>query len=143
VQAQILNLLADLRDRMGLGLILITHDLGVVRHMADRVAVMYLGQIVEEAATAMLFENPAHPYTRALIASALPVRPGSGIPEAPIRPGFPNPLERPAGCGFAPRCPLAMERCFQEAPTLQPTLQTPPAGRAACHLVPPVHRAAA
>jgi peptide/nickel transport system ATP-binding protein len=116
VQAQILNLLLDLRDRMGLTFILITHDLSVVEHMADRVAVMYLGEIVEEGPAEAIFRDAENPYTRALIQSALPLAAGSGVPSARIRPGFPNPLERPEGCTFSPRCPDVLPVCGHVVP---------------------------
>ena len=116
VQAQILNLLAELREQRGLTLLVITHDLSVVRHMAQRVAVMYLGRIVEEGLTEQVFAHPAHPYTRALVAAALPIDTHGGIPPSELKPGFPNPLEIAPGCRFAPRCPLARDLCTSEPP---------------------------
>ncbi|HMB53154.1 MAG TPA: ABC transporter ATP-binding protein, partial [Thermoanaerobaculia bacterium] len=117
VQAQILDLLAGLRRRLGLTVLLVTHDLAVVAETCDRVLVMYAGEIVEEAGAEELFARPAHPYTRALLA-ALP-RLGTHRPrgELPTLAGrVPDPAALPAGCPFHPRCPEAMERCRSEAP---------------------------
>ena len=133
VQAQILNLLADLREQRGLTLLLITHDLGVVRHMADRVLVMYLGRVAEVGRTRQVFEAPRHPYTRALVGAALPVAPGQGVPRPQMLPGFPNPLERPAGCAFAPRCPQAGDDCARA-----PALRSDRLGQIACHRAAPL-----
>jgi peptide/nickel transport system ATP-binding protein len=116
VQSQILNLLQDLRAELGLTYLLISHNLAVVEHMATRVAVMYLGRIVEEAATATLFAAPRHPYTKALLASVLTPEPGLGLPDIGLGTSFPNPLEPPPGCAFHPRCPQAMEICRSVAP---------------------------
>ncbi len=120
IQAQILNLLRDLQVERGLAYLFITHDLGVVRYLADRVAVMYLGQIVEEASAERLFARPAHPYTRALLASApSPERRGSG-PAAPLGGDVPSPSRPPAGCRFHPRCPEVFGRCRSEEPPAYP-----------------------
>jgi peptide/nickel transport system ATP-binding protein len=116
VQSQILNLLQDLQREFGLTLLLISHNLAVVQHMATRVAVMYLGQIVEENDTALLFRAARHPYTQALLASILTPEPGLGLPDTHLGTGFPNPLAPPAGCTFHPRCPHAMPVCSQQAP---------------------------
>jgi peptide/nickel transport system ATP-binding protein len=132
VQAQILNLLQDLRRQLGLTMILISHDLSVVRHMADRVAVMYLGQVIEDGPATQVFASPGHPYTRALLASALPVQPGAGVPAAPLRPGFADPLARDGGCRFASRCPQAGPICRTMVPLPRPHGQ----GNAACHKLP-------
>jgi len=116
VQSQILNLLQDLRTELGLTYLLISHNLAVVEHMATRVAVMYLGRIVEEADTATLFAAPRHPYTKALLASVLTPEPGLGLPDIGLGTSFPNPLEPPTGCAFHPRCPQAMAICRSAAP---------------------------
>ena len=130
IQAQVLNLLASLRDRFGLSYLFIAHDLAVVRHVADRVAVMYLGRIVETAPKQKLFARPLHPYTQALL-SAIPLpdprarRQRQGTAGEP-----PSPINPPAGCHFHPRCPHAVERCRTEAPGLR-TLEA--GHQAACH----------
>jgi peptide/nickel transport system ATP-binding protein len=116
VQAQILNLLLDLRDALGLTYILISHNLSVVEHLATRVAVMYLGRIVEERPAAEMFQRPAHPYTQALLASALTPEPGLGLPKTHLGIAYPNPMDPPGGCTFHPRCPKAEERCARLAP---------------------------
>jgi peptide/nickel transport system ATP-binding protein len=116
VQAQILNLLLELQTQFGLSYLLISHNLAVVHHMASRVAVMYLGRIVEEQDTAALFQSPRHPYTRALLASVLTPEPGRGVPDTALGSAYPNPLALPSGCSFHPRCPLAMAQCTTVAP---------------------------
>jgi peptide/nickel transport system ATP-binding protein len=116
VQSQILNLLMDLRTEFGLTYIIISHDLAVVEHLASRVAVMYLGRIVEEAATEMLFKNPRHPYTQALLASVLTPEPRLGLPETHLGIAYPNPIDPPPGCTFHPRCPKAIDRCQADPP---------------------------
>jgi peptide/nickel transport system ATP-binding protein len=117
VQSQILNLLMDLRKELGLTYILISHNLAVVEHIATRVAVMYLGRIVEEKETDALFRNAEHPYTQALLASVLTPEPGLGIPDAQLGVEFPNPIDPPSGCTFHPRCPHAVELCAEKAPS--------------------------
>ena len=130
VQAQILNLMRDLQDRFGLSYLFISHNLAVVRHMATRIGVMYLGRIVEMAAAAELFAAPRHPYTRMLM-DALPDLTMSGRPRRPIEGEIPNPIAPPPGCAFHPRCPHAFEPCSVDVPELAPH-----AGRlAACHAV--------
>ena len=116
IQAQILNLLSDLRDELGLTYLFISHNLNVVRHIADRIAVMYLGKLVEIAPAAELFDAPQHPYTRALI-SANPV-PDPDVPLQPIilKGELPSPLDPPAGCRFHTRCPEAFEPCSHVVP---------------------------
>ena len=116
VQAQILNLLADLRAAFNLTLVLISHNLAVVEHIADEVAVMYLGRIVEHGAADSVFNAPRHPYTRALLASVLTPEPGLGIPDVPLGEGYPDPANIPPGCRFHPRCPIAVPRCRTEPP---------------------------
>ncbi len=116
VQAQILNLLAELRREMGLTLVFISHNLAVVEHIATEVAVMYLGRIVEHAEADALFGHPVHPYTRALLASVLTPEPGLGIPESGLGEGYPDPANIPPGCRFHPRCPIAIDRCGTESP---------------------------
>jgi peptide/nickel transport system ATP-binding protein len=118
VQAQILNLFADLRSSMGLTYVFISHNLSVVEYLADRVAIMYLGRIVELADTASVFARPTHPYTRALLADA-PRLHGKAVEHKPIVGELPNPLAPPSGCPFHPRCPMAMDRCRAERPLLR------------------------
>ncbi len=114
VQAQVLNLLADLQRELGVAYVFISHDLGVVEHIADRVAVMYLGRIVEEGPAEALWAQPKHPYTRALISAT----PGSQTQPIVLTGELPNPANPPTGCGFRTRCPVAVERCTAEWPTL-------------------------
>jgi oligopeptide/dipeptide ABC transporter ATP-binding protein len=118
VQAQILNLLMDLRERFGLSYLFITHDLRVVRQMSTRVAVMYLGQIVEMAATEALFESPEHPYTRALLASVPTLEIGKARAVRRLTGDLPSALNPPHGCRFHTRCPEVFARCRTEAPPL-------------------------
>jgi peptide/nickel transport system ATP-binding protein len=117
VQAQILNLMRDLQERLGLSYLFISHNLAVVRHMATRIGVMYLGRIVEVAPAALLFEAPRHPYTRMLI-DALPDLAMTGRGRKPIEGEIPNPISPPPGCAFHPRCPFAFEPCRVDVPTL-------------------------
>ena len=133
VQAQILNLLLDLRREFNLTYVFISHNLAVVEHIASRVAVMYLGRIVEQAATASLFRNPRHPYTRALLDSVLTPEPGLGLPETGLGLAFPDPLNPPTGCPFHPRCPRRMAHCDAEVPRRVVSVE----GTVACHLHPP------
>jgi peptide/nickel transport system ATP-binding protein len=115
VQAQILNLMRDLQDRLGLTYLFISHNLAVVRHMADRIGVLYLGRIAEVAPSKALFRDPRHPYTRSLI-DAIPDVDMTGRERTPITGEIPNPLDPPPGCAFHPRCPFARERCRTEVP---------------------------
>jgi peptide/nickel transport system ATP-binding protein len=131
VQSQILNLLMDLKRDFGTTFVLISHNLAVVEHIATRVAVMYLGQVVEEAETGALFAAPRHPYTQALLASALTPEPGLGIPDTGLGLAFPDPLNPPSGCPFHPRC----KHRFNACETTMPALLRDDAGRVACHLV--------
>ena len=129
VQSQIINLIADLRRRLGLSLIFISHDLSVIRHVSDRVAVMYLGRIVETGPTEALMEAPQHPYSQALL-SAIP-RPGESRRRIPLTGEVPDPANPPPGCAFHTRCPHVMEICRKVRPALKPK------GRhreVACHL---------
>ena len=130
VQSQILNLLLELRKELNVTYILISHNLAVVEHLATRVAVMYLGRIVEEKDTEALFRNPQHPYTQALLESVLTPEPGLGIPDSQLGVAFPNPIDPPSGCTFHPRCRFAMLQCSTQVPV--------PAradgGRVECHL---------
>ena len=134
IQAQIINLLADLQADFGLSYLFVAHDLAVVRHISDRIAVMYLGKIVELASREDLYNAPQHPYTRALL-SAVPIP--DPVIEADrerqvLKGEVPSPLNPPPGCVFHPRCPLAVERCRSEAPLLR---SIGSGHEAACHLV--------
>jgi peptide/nickel transport system ATP-binding protein len=128
VQAQILNLMRDLQDRLGLTYLFISHNLAVVRHMARRIGVMYLGRLVEVAPTAELFATPRHPYTRMLL-DAVPDLEMTGRPRKPVEGEIPNPIDPPQGCAFHPRCPFADARCRAERPQLLPA----GAALVACH----------
>jgi peptide/nickel transport system ATP-binding protein/oligopeptide transport system ATP-binding protein len=131
VQAQVINLLIDLQDEFGLSYLFVAHDLAVVEHISHRVAVMYLGRIVELAETASLFENPQHPYTVALL-SAVPVPDPKSVRKRIILMGdVPSPLNPPPGCRFHTRCPLAEARCRTEVPAMK---EVAPGHFAACHL---------
>ena len=127
VQAQVLNLMSDLRDELGLTYLLISHDLTVVRHMADVVGVLYLGRLVEEAPPEALFQDARHPYTRMLIEAA-PRLDGFGREVEPPVGEVPDPIDPPPGCAYHPRCPIAVERCRRERPPLAPSGPS----RAAC-----------
>ncbi len=118
VQAQVANLLVDLARDLKVGMLLISHDLAIVRHVAHRTAVMYLGLVVEGAPTDQLWETPLHPYTEALI-SAIPRADGAGNLPIPLAGEIPDPARPPAGCRFHPRCPYVMERCRTQVPTLE------------------------
>jgi peptide/nickel transport system ATP-binding protein len=140
VQATVLNLLEELRERLGLTVLLIAHNMGVVRHVSDRVAVMYLGRIVETASTADLFADARHPYTQGLLRAVPRLVPGRVSEAAAVVGDPPSPVDIPSGCRFHPRCPIAQERpCASEDPAL-----AGPAGHlAACHFAwrepPPAH----
>jgi oligopeptide/dipeptide ABC transporter ATP-binding protein len=133
VQAQVINLLLDLKREHNLAYLFISHDLSVVRHVADRVAVMYLGRIVEEGEATAVIDQPCHPYTRALV-SAIP-RPRQARRDRTVLAGdVPSPSRPPSGCRFHPRCPFAIERCRREEPVLEaPRLAADSGRRAACH----------
>ncbi len=117
VQAQILNLMRDLQDRLGLTYLFISHNLAVVRHMATRIGVLYLGRLVEVAPSHGLFADPRHPYTRMLL-DAVPDLEMTGRVRRAVEGEIPNPISPPEGCGFHPRCPFQWERCRREAPEL-------------------------
>ena len=126
VQAQILNLLADLRAALDLTLVFISHNLAVVEHVADEVAVMYLGRIVEHDAADAVFGRPRHPYTNALLASVLTPDPSLGLPDVSLGDDYPDPAHIPPGCRFHTRCPVAIPRCKTDPP---------PRKAVECHLV--------
>ncbi|MCR9087075.1 MAG: ATP-binding cassette domain-containing protein [Rhodobacteraceae bacterium] len=129
VQAQVLNLMSDLQEKLGLTYLFITHDLAVVQHMADRIGVLYLGRLVEEAAAEELFARPRHPYTQMLF-DAAPRMDAFGREVDPPKGEIPDPINPPTGCAFHPRCPIAVDRCLEERPELR---AVGPA-RVACHL---------
>ncbi len=131
VQAQILNLMKELQDRLGLTYLFISHNLAVVSQMATRVGVMYLGRLVELADAEALFSRPQHPYTRMLL-DAIPDLEMSGRPRTPVAGEVANPLDPPSGCAFHPRCPLANQRCRTERPELK---AEPQGAVVACHAV--------
>jgi oligopeptide/dipeptide ABC transporter ATP-binding protein len=130
VQATVLRLLRDLRERLGLTYVFISHDLSVVRQMCDRVAIMYLGRIVETAETSRIFEAPAHPYTRLLLSAAPTLSTGQTLEAATIPGEPPSPTAVPSGCAFRPRCGHAVEACANAVPALEPV---PAGGAVACH----------
>jgi peptide/nickel transport system ATP-binding protein len=130
VQAQILNLMKDLQRRLGLTYLFISHNLAVIYHVSDRVGVMYLGRLVELAATAELFSRPRHPYTRLLL-DTVPDIEMSGRARQPVIGEVPNPIDPPPGCTFHPRCPFANDRCRVE----RPELKADGGSLAACHAV--------
>ncbi|WP_424965857.1 MULTISPECIES: ABC transporter ATP-binding protein [unclassified Dinoroseobacter] len=129
VQAQVLNLMSDLKDEFGLTYLFISHDLTVVQHMADRIGVLYLGRLVEEADPDTLFDTPRHPYTQMLLAAA-PKMDGFGREVDPPQGEIPDPINPPSGCAFHPRCPIAEARCSAERPKLREI----GGARVACHL---------
>jgi peptide/nickel transport system ATP-binding protein len=119
VQAQILNLLESMKERYGLTLVFIAHDLAVIKNVSDRVAVMYLGKLCELAPSDLLWERPAHPYTRALLASIPEPDPDRPIPDEQLSGELPSPMNPPSGCRFRTRCPRAEERCALEEPVVR------------------------
>ena len=132
VQAQIINLFIELQERFGLTYLFISHDLRVVKHISDRVAVMYLGKIIALAASRALYKNPLHPYTKILI-SSVPVADPTRKREAAVLKGdVPSPINPPSGCAFHPRCPIAVEKCSREEPGLR---DVGGGHMVACHLV--------
>ena len=130
IQAQVLNLFMDLREDLGLTYLFISHDLGVVEHLSDRVLIMYLGRVVETAPTDELFSRANHPYTQALLAEAPRLETDRRI-YAPIKGEIPSPLDPPKGCHFHPRCPHVMDRCRTQVPALK---EISPGRMSACHL---------
>ncbi len=130
IQAQIINLFIDLRDRLGLTYLFISHDLGVIRHIADRVVIMYLGRVIETGPTRRIFADPKHPYTRALLESAPEVSREKRVFH-PVKGEIPSPLAPPKGCHFHPRCPLAGPRCSAETPR---TITLEASSGVRCHL---------
>jgi peptide/nickel transport system ATP-binding protein len=130
VQAQILNLLADLKTRFQLTMVFIAHDLAVVKNVSDRVAVMYLGKLVEVAGSDELYRSAAHPYTEALLASIPEPDPDHTANHKALTGELPSPLNPPSGCRFRTRCPYAQERCAAEEPPLR---ELAPGHQVACH----------
>ena len=131
VQAQILNLLRKLQKDFGLTYLFISHDLGVVQHMSDSIAVMYMGQVVEEGVTEEIFERPKHPYTKALLSSVLTLAADAGVPDNALGQNYPDPTNLPGGCAFHPRCPVAEARCATDDPVEIDAHEH----RVRCHLV--------
>ena len=131
IRAQMMNLLKDIQSRENVAYLLVAHDLATVRYMADEIAVMYLGKIVEYAPTRALLENARHPYTKALLSAVLPPRPDSSDQEIVLKGEIPSPLNLPSGCRFHTRCPFAMPRCNQQEPVLRETTSR---HLVACHL---------
>jgi oligopeptide/dipeptide ABC transporter ATP-binding protein len=135
IQAQVINLLSDLQDQLDLTYIFIAHDLSVVRHVSDRVALMYLGKVVEVAPAEQMYQTPRHPYANALL-SAVPVPDPRSMETRQriiLAGDVPSPIDPPSGCRFHPRCPKAQPRCVDEEPDLIPRLGDPPEHTAACH----------
>ena len=118
IRAQVMNLLVDLQEQTGVAFLLVAHNLATVRYMAHETAVMYLGRIVEHSPTEELYNNPLHPYTKALFSAALPAHPDIEREEIVLQGEVPSPINPPSGCRFHPRCPVAMERCAVEEPLL-------------------------
>jgi len=132
VQSQVLNLLQDLQEKLGLSYLFIGHNLTVIRYIADDIAVMYLGEIVEHADTQTIFSNPRHPYTQALLEAAPVHGVGKRKHSQPLKGDPPSPINPPPGCAFHPRCSMAQDRCKAEAPIFEP-LSGQSAHSAACH----------
>ena len=131
IQAQVINLLMDLQAEFGLSYLFIAHDLAVVEHISDRVAVMYLGRVVEYAETRTLFENPQHPYTESLLAAVPVADPTRSRQRRLLQGDVPSPVNRPTGCHFHTRCPYATARCREEDPVLKSVAE---GHQVACHL---------
>ena len=119
IRAQVMNLLVDLQQETGVAFLLVAHNLATVRYMAQQTAVMYLGKIVEHSPTEELYENPLHPYTKALFSAALPAHPDDLGEEIVLVGEVPSPINPPSGCNFHPRCPFAMDRCSVEEPVMK------------------------
>jgi len=137
IQAQILNLMVDLQKQLGMAYLFIAHDLRIVEHIADTVAVMYLGRIVEQASTAALFATPAHPYTQALLAAIPTIDPATRRHRVVVPGDIPSPAAPPPGCRFHTRCPVAIDICRTVDPPLIPIDAGPDGHLAACHLAKP------
>ena len=131
IRAQIINLLCDIQAELGSSYLMIAHDLATVRFLSNRVVVMYLGKVVEEAATEDLFAAPMHPYTRALLSASLPLRPGTVQERIRLSGEVPSPVNPPSGCRFRTRCPKVMQKCAEIAPRTQ---EIQPDHWVACHL---------
>ena len=131
IRAQVMNLLKDLQGQYNVGYLLIAHNLATVRYMAHETAVMYLGQIVEYSETEELYQNPLHPYTKALFSAALPSHPDMVREEIVLTGEVPSPINPPSGCRFHPRCPFAMDKCAVEVPVEK---EVAPGHRVSCHL---------
>lgn len=132
IQAQVINLLKDLQDELQLSYLFIAHDLSVVKYLSDRIAVMYLGRIVEVGTSLELFENPKHPYTQALLSAVPRPDPKQRMQHVPLTGDVPSPMNPPKGCHFAPRCPVAEARCHESYPA---HVQISETQTAACHLL--------
>ena len=131
IRAQIMNLLKSLQDQYGVSYLLIAHNLATVRYMSHQVGVMYLGKMVEEAPTRELFNNPQHPYTKALISASLPAHPDAQREDLVLSGEVPSPLDPPSGCYFHPRCPFVMDRCSVDTPELRELSE---GHKVSCHL---------
>ena len=131
IRAQVMNLLVDLQEQTGVAFLLVAHNLATVRYMAHETAVMYLGRIVEHSPTEELYNNPLHPYTKALFSAALPAHPDVEREEIVLQGEVPSPINPPSGCRFHPRCPVAMEKCSVEEPILTDLGNN---HRVSCHL---------
>ena len=131
IQAQIVNLMQDLREDEGISYLFIAHDISIVRYISDRIGVMYLGHLVEEAETAELFSNPRHPYTQALLSAVPHANPHIHKDRIHLKGELPSPIDPPSGCVFHTRCPYATELCAQRQPVFE---EITPGHKAACHL---------
>ena len=131
IRAQVMNLLKDLQDQYNVSYLLIAHNLATVRYMSNHTAIMYLGQVVEFSETEELYQNPLHPYTKALFSAALPSHPDLLQEDIVLTGEVPSPINPPSGCRFHPRCPLAMDKCSEEIPVEK---EVAPGHRVSCHL---------